>query len=58
MTAPPLNVAGWTIRKQFYADGPSLFVWTVERDDEYAEFKRRRDAVAYAQAHPYHQEAS
>ena len=47
-----MNVGRWTIRKEFYADGPSLFVWVCVSPGEYHEFNRRRDAVAYARSHP------
>lgn len=39
---------GWTIRKEFYADGPTMFVWIAERDGRREEFRRRRDAAAFA----------
>lgn len=46
----PLIRNGWTIRKEFYADGPSMFVWVAERPGgEREEFERRRDALTYAE---------
>jgi len=39
---------GWKIAKEFYADGPSLFVWTATKPGYRHEFARRRDAVAFA----------
>jgi hypothetical protein len=40
----------WTIRKEFYADGPTMFVWVAERPGRREEFPRRRDAVAFARS--------
>lgn len=45
-------VNGWTIFKEFYADGPSLFVWVAERPGHREEFNRRMDATTYAAEHP------
>jgi hypothetical protein len=41
---------GWVVRKEFYADGPSLFVWIAERPGERHEFRLWRDAMAFVRA--------
>lgn len=46
-----MTVNGWTVRKEFYADGPSMFVWVAVCPGGREEFPLRRDAIAYARTH-------
>jgi hypothetical protein len=57
----PVYISGdrrWTIRKEFYADGPSMFTWVVSyyaealgrsvRYDEASTLRRAKDLVVQA----------
>lgn len=47
---PRYEYRGWTIAKEFYADGPSMYLWSIWRPDgsDSLEARRtRRAAAAY-----------
>lgn len=46
-STPPRQLSGGTLHKEWYAHGPSLFVWVAVRGEERQEFALRREAATW-----------